>query len=483
MNAYAVEMLPSTEYAINYQVMTGSSSGKIITGRQPANFTTGALPANIPFPQFSNIVPTGSQINQTDQTVLHGLLPIGNSFLVVATNLTGQIVWYYNIYDPVSTDIFTRPLAGGTMLTLQDGNSWNPDLLENDQLVVEIDLAGNLVRETNIGVLQQQLVAKGATDFRPCGAVQLPAAIGAACMGSMHHDAIRMPNGYTAVNVSIEKIFPPYTQGDTTGLNVDIIGDGVLVLDQNFQLVWSFDTFQHDGGLPQLDINRPPVLGEVSTESCCFSPTIYLANTSGVEQYAHDWLHQNSLYFDPAQGDFVVSTRHQDWLYKIDYNNGAGTGNILWVMGLDGCFTFNNINNDPYPWFSHQHDAEIQNTTTGELTVFDNGNTRVSPPPLGLGSGNSRGMSLTVDETNMTVTPLLSQDLGFYADAVGSAQLLSNSNYFFQPGIVDPNYWSYSMELLPTAGTVNGTAVFNQQATYYSYRSWAMPNLYQGPVN
>src|ERR1022692_3092406 len=77
---------------------------------------------------------------------------------------------------------------------------------------------------------------------------------------------------------------------------------------------------------------------------------------------------------------------------RPDYNNGTGTGNVLWLMGLGGAFAFNNIYADPYPWFSHQHDAEIYNTATGEFTVFDNGTTRVAPPPIGLGSGNSRGM-------------------------------------------------------------------------------------------
>jgi hypothetical protein len=123
-----------------------------------------------------------------------------------------------------------------------------------------------------------------------------------------------------------------------------------------------------------------------------FSIYIFLAGTPGVATLANDWLHQNSVYYDPLDGNLIVSTRNQDWLYKVDYNNGTGTGNVLWLMGLGGAFAFNNIYADPYPWFSHQHDAEIYNTATGEFTVFDNGTTRVAPPPIGLGSGNSRGM-------------------------------------------------------------------------------------------
>ena len=478
-NMYAAGMLPSTAYSINYEVITG---GSITKGPNPVTFTTGALPSSITFPTFTVITPPGPQDDQMDYTVLHAFLTFsGTTFLPVATDRNGNILWYYASPDSSHSALLTRPLPGGYMLTLQGGNSWNPNVQAGAQFLREIDLSGNTVRETNVGVLQQQLLAKGATDFGPCGAIPLPAAIGSACLGTMHHDAIRLPNGNTIVNVDIEKIFPPGTQGNTTGSNVDIIGDGFLVLDRNFQMVWYFETFQHDGGAPQLDINRAAILGETCSQGQGGCPHLFLAGTPGVTTLANDWLHQNSLYYDPANGDVIVSTRHQDWLYKVDYNNGTGTGNILWRMGLGGDFTFNNTNNDPYPWFSHQHDAGIDNTSTGELTVFDNGNTRVAPPPVGLGSGNSRGMSLTVNETNMTVTPLLSQDLGYYGFALGSAHALGNGNYFFQPGIVLPASSSNAIEVLPTAGTVNGTLIYNLQSST-SYRAWLMPNLYVPPT-
>ena len=122
---------------------------------------------------------------------------------------------------------------------------------------------------------------------------------------------------------------------------------------------------------------------------------------TGIAPRAKDWLHANSLYYWPtdnsggASGDILMSLRHQDWILKIDYNNGTGTGNILWRMGPGGDFTFNNIYNDPWPWFSHQHDAAIE--STGVLSLFDNGNTRcsVGKPRLSPHDCNSRGMVLS----------------------------------------------------------------------------------------
>jgi hypothetical protein len=124
------------------------------------------------------------------------------------------------------------------------------------------------------------------------------------------------------------------------------------------------------------------------------------------------------------------------------------------------------------------------------MTLFDNGNTRVSPPPLGLGPGcqpsdcDSRGMSLTFDETSMTVTPQLSVNLGVYSMAMGSAQLLSNGNYFFLAAIVvvsQNDVASYSIEILPTAGTDTGTQVLNLRSPE-AYRAWRMPSLYNPPT-
>ena len=474
-NIFAAGMRPSTSYTINYQVVTGST---IHRGPHPVTFTTGPLPSSLTFPTSTVITPPGPQDDQADYTVLHAY----TTYPLTATDKSGNINWYYAAPGSNPTSLLTRPLPGGNMFTLQGGNGWNPNIPESTQVLAEIDLSGNILRETNIGVLQQQLLAKGATDYGPCGAIPLPAAVGAGCLGGMHHDAIRLPNGYTALSVAVERIFPPGTQGDTTGLNVDIIGDGFLVLDQNFQLVWYFDSFQHDSGAPQLDINRPAVLGEKCAQNQGGCITLFLAGTPGVTTLANDWLHQNCLYYDPVDGDIILSSRHQDWIYKVNYSNGTGNGNILWRMGLGGDFTFNNINNDPYPWFSHQHDAGYDNTSTGQLTVFDDGNTRVAAPPIGLGSGNSRGMALTVDETAKTVTPLLSQDLGVYSFALGSAHALANGNYFFQPGIVTASgASSFSIEVYPTSGTVNGTIVYNLQSAT-SYRAWMMPSLYFPPL-
>ena len=285
---------------------------------------------------------------------------------------------------------------------------------------------------------------------------------------------------------------PPGTQGDTSGLPVDVIGDMIVVLDTNWQVVWYFDTFQHDSGSPQLDINRAAVLGETCAANGQGCPPVSLLG-HGVASSAKDWLHGNSLYYWPQDGDIIWSSRNQDWVMKIDYNNGAGTGNILWRMGACGDFTFNNTYNDSWPWFSAQHDVGFENGGSGPLTVFDNGSTRVSPLSgpgsstgcmPGLGSGNSRGMAVTVNESGMQVSPVLSVDLGVYSASGGSAQLLFDNNYFFMPAVVLVNLStedSYFIQIFPTAGTDTGKQVLNIQGPQ-GYRGWQMSSMYNPPI-
>ena len=461
-------MYPSTTYLLHSQTRT---NGAIVNGSN-VTFTTGPLPGNIAFPKF-RVVTSGPQTDTAEPVILWGLSELGSEtkWNDVATNLAGKVLWYYDV--PLQyPDLLTRPLAGGGMLTIQDGTAWNP-ATQNGQFLRQIDLAGNVIRETNTGIIQQQLLSMGAADAGPCNAIPSPAPIGAACLGGFHHEAIAMPGGGIALLADIEKIFPAGTQGDTSNLPVDIVGDMIVVLDAGWQVAWYFDAFEHAGGAPQLDITRAAVLGETCSAGESGCPPILLLGP-GIAPLAQDWLHANSIFYWQAAGDLIWSSKDQDWVMKVAYANGTGSGNILWRMGRQGDFSFNNIVFDPWPWFSHQHDVSLIDNN-GAVLLFDNGDTRVSPPPLGLGSNcgpsdcDSRGMVLTFDESAMTVTPMTSLDLGVYSGADGSAQTLSNGNLFFQaPLVVTPSgVKGYAIEI--DGAELQGPS---------GYRGWRMPSLY-----
>lgn len=465
-------MYPSTSYTMFAQTMT---AGTIKNGPSVA-FMTGALPSGLAYPPFKVLTPAGPQTDTTDDIILINPTPFGGTthYVMAATDLSGKILWYYT-----PSPWLTRPLQNGTLLTIQDSPSWYPGQ-NRFQFLRQVDLAGNTIKETNVGAIAQQLLALGATDGQLCTAVSSPAPVGAACVGGFHHDAVQtLPNGQTAVFLSVEKIFAPGTQGSTSPYPVDIIGDFIVVLDTNWQVVWYFDTFQHDGGPPQLDITRPALGGETCTPNVQGCPPVFLLGP-GIAPAAFDWLHANSIYYWPQEHDLIWSARDQDWVMKVDYNDGAGTGNILWRMGKNGDFYFHNIYNDPWPWFSHQHEAALENSGAGPLTLFDNGDTRVTSQ-----GGNSRCMALTMNESAKQVTPVLSQDAGAYSPADGSIQLLANGNYYCFNPLVLVNLStedSYSLEYVPTAGTATGTNVLDVQGPD-GYRGFRMPNLYNPPIS
>jgi hypothetical protein len=495
-------MYPDTSYTLYAQV---STAGKITNGPS-VSFTTGAIPAGIPIPKFDVVLPDDP--GDPNQVLFHGLFDVRENlqYPVVATDLSGNIIWYNYPTDETHKSMPTRVFPNG-FLAIQYGPAWNPET-QTYQVLRQFDWAGNLIRETNIGILQQQLLAMGNPDAQPCNTIPSPPPVGSVCLGIFHHDAIEtLPNGYTAVIVDVEKIFPAGTQGDTTGLPVDVIGDMVVVLDQNWNAVWywdAFDPLNGGQGYPQLPVTRTAVLDETCEEGCLIE---FLVGP-GVSPNAQDWLHCNSLYYWPhdgaappsqAPGDIIVSSRDQDWVMKLDYQDGGGSGNIEWRMGPSGDFNFVNTYNDPWPWFSHQHEAAIENNGTGVFDLLDNGNTRRSPPTgpgsstggvPGLGTGcipldecASRGMAMTLDEIALQVNPVISANLGYYSDAMGSAQLLTDGNYFFVAAIVVDGSvdTGYDIQILPTPGTDTGTEVMEISGPA-TYRTFLMPSLYSPPI-
>jgi hypothetical protein len=232
----------------------------------------------------------------------------------------------------------------------------------------------------------------------------------------------------------------------------NVLGDMIIVLNDDLQVIWFWNTFDH------LDVRRAAVLGQTCGAGGC--PTLFLAPT------ANDWVHGNSITYTP-DGNLLYSMRHQDWVIKIHYANGAGSGDVLWRLGKDGDFRF--ISDDPWPWFSHQHDPAFVGGDYSLLSVFDNGNTRFDFDK----TAHSRGQLLRLDEMRRTATLLVNADLGTYAFALGSAQPLAGATYHFNVGWVLESAWSRGVEV-----DGSGRPVYTLQAAAPVYRSVRMRDMY-----
>jgi hypothetical protein len=418
-NFYLAGMLQGTAYLLQHATDRTADAGPVINFSVPA---TSALPTTFT-PLNQGVAPPG--------LLLQSLL--GSAAL--ATDLNGNPVWL----GPPDISTLTRPVTGGTFLGIGEDGTKDP----SQQFIREFDLAGITVAETNAARISQQL-----------------AALGMHAINGFHHELRKLPGGGYLALADSERILLN-VQGPG---NVDVIGDTIVVLNQDLQVTWAWDAFDH------LDTSRMATLGEKCTYPAGLTCGPFYLNT-----VANDWLHGNALQLTP-DGNILYSSRHQDWVIKIDYANGAGSGNILWRMGKDGDFQIQS--SDPNPWFSHQHDPnfEINNTM---LLVFDDGNVRAAADP----NAHSRGQVLQVDETNRVVSLILNADFGVYSAALGTAEQLPDGHYHFDAGFLlstdgngKPVYNAQSLEV-----DLTGHIVFGVQLGTLEYRTFRIPDLYTAP--
>ena len=351
--------------------------------------------------------------------------PAANHVNLLATDLSGRLQWYY---DPLASGLIgiglpgSAPLPKGTVLL---GGRDSHRTLGLDVLR-EIDLAGNPLRETNIDAVNAQLKARGQE-----------------IIYGFHHEFSRLPSG--------DIVTLGWTQRtiDVGGTPTSYAGDMLMVLDRDLQVAWSWDAFDH------LDVTRGPIGTVICTGAPCPLPG------------AVDWVHENAVGWSPADGNLVISVRLQDWVIKIDYRNGRGDGHVIWRLGQDGDFAA--ISSDPSPWFSHQHYAHYLDKST--LILFDNGNTRQATDP----SAHSRGQVWKLDEDAMTATLVFNVDLGNISPELGTAERMPNGNYVFNSGSQGGGTFGQSIEVLP-----DGTKVYVLEVAARDYRSFRMSSLYRG---
>ncbi|MGA7506178.1 MAG: aryl-sulfate sulfotransferase [Candidatus Sulfotelmatobacter sp.] len=439
-------MTPSTTYHLRGQLQCGSE----IVATPDSTFTTGPLPA-INFPTLTVTRPNPSVTSPENPGI--ELVDIdADSDPALFTDRDGKVIWYY----PSPQDNYSL----ATLRILPNGHvimSWvNGGSGSADSFLQEVDLAGNTIHKLDIKTLSAQLQQHG-----------YPFA------GAFHHEILPLPNGHLLVLVNTYK---DYTNLLGYPGTTDVQGDMIVDLDQNWNIAWVWDSFDFDG--KGLDINR---------------------HLNGLP----DWTHSNALVYLPQDGNILISMRHQSWVLKLDYNNGAGTGNIIWHLGYEGnkygagfALTVDGVpEDDPINWFSFQHFPSLvsQNGSQTTLSIWDNGNDRVldtisdsnicliSPvgPPC-----YSRATIFQVDESSMVANLTWADTQPPFGEWGGSINQLGNGNVEFD--LNDPEFppspalGSYVQEVTQTP---TPQVVWQMDMTPVSasaYRAYRVPSLYPG---
>jgi hypothetical protein len=397
-------------------------------------FTTGGLPPER-VPQVTVTTPNGLTPSGGVE-MLHLTTGTTSQIQTAAVDQAGNLVWFYD--GPLG--FVPQPIKllpnGHILVNLGAASSTGTG---TNGTIREVDLAGNIFHEFTADDLNNWLVSAGFD----------------LVVKSIHHDLLPLPNGHLILLVEHTRNFEFTDLPGFPGITA-VWGDALVDLDENLTPVWIWDAFDH------LDVNRHPMLFP-------------------------DWTHSNAVVYSPDDGNLLVSMRHQHWVIKIDYQDGRGSGDVLWRLGYQGDFTLDA--GAPAAWFYAQHYPAIVSPSSAgvfDLAIFDNGNNRVLDTngivcgPSGAAPCYSRIPILRVNEVTKTASVLWEFNASpVYSFWGGSAQQLPNTNVAFclSSPSDDPRGARY-MEVTqePSPRVVMQLEVSGQG----SYRSIHLPSLYPG---
>ncbi|MDE3148950.1 MAG: aryl-sulfate sulfotransferase [Acidobacteriota bacterium] len=458
----------TTDYSLNtWQVPTPSPYGG-----QVQIFVAGMLGNTLYHMRAQAVLNNGATFTDADHTCTTGTPPVTSPIQVstpgggtpqpgiemwntlvpqnvtqaFATDLNGNVIWTYSyLHSPLDSLQGIQMLPNGHLLILISYLSSLVVKGQNSLIneIREIDLAGNTIRVLNMDTLNKKLAAGNFRDAEG-NLYQL---------GSFHHDVLALPNGHWVVLTTYAKDYTnlPGYPGTTS-----VIGDALVDVDQNFNPDWVWNSFDH------LDINRHPM-------------------------NFPDWTHSNDMLYSSDDHNLLLSIRHQNWIIKIEFLDGTGSGRVMWRLGEGGDFKLVG-GTDPTDWFYAQHGMNyFTPNTTGvfRIGMMDNGNDRIFPTgqvfckPFTAPSAScySTMPLLEVNEENMTAT-LVTHYVpppSYFSFFGGNAEKEPNNDIHVD--FCAPASGAIVQEMDPSATTVVWQGITPKADQFHANR---FPSLYPG---
>jgi arylsulfate sulfotransferase len=348
-----------------------------------------------------------------------------------ATDLQGNIIWYYDVGEGNSAFPIRGPLANGHFLV-------NIGTALAGAFLREVDLAGNTAREVAVPAVNGQLKALGYSFT----------------IANFHHDVLPLPSGdWIALGQTVKAFtnLPGYP-GVT-----NVLGDVLIDINPTGNVVWAWSTFDH------LDVNRHPYLFP-------------------------DWTHSNAILYTPNDGNLLLSIRHQSWIIKIDYQNGKGSGDILWRLGYQGDFQLPQAD-APSDWFFAQHFPSINRINGSQITlsIMDNGDSRIADDNgdtcggPGFPACYSRAVIFQFDESTKAANLLWADSPGLYSFFGGGAQTLPSGNVEFDLCTTSTSFTQQAAQVMEVTQVANPQTVWQLNINGAdAYRAYRIPSLYPG---
>lgn len=130
------------------------------------------------------------------------------------------------------------------------------------------------------------------------------------------------------------------------------------------------------------------------------------ASTYSGSGSAHDWFHNNAVWYDKKTDSITLSGRHQDAVINIDYVSGE----LNWVLGdptgwpedFVSRYFFKPVG-EPFEWSYEQHGVLV--CPDGDIMMFDNGHYRskIKEEYAKAADSYSRGVRYHIDTQARTV--------------------------------------------------------------------------------
>ncbi len=323
---------------------TGASGA---TTAEPVIYDTDPLPADFP---TTEVISDPSRMEP-------GLTLTKVGFYLVMFDATGEVRWLLPNNDTVHTLVISDR---GTLIH-QNGRVG----------ITERSLSGEILGEW---------CAERTGSTCPPTAVPID-------VEAIHHDAYEMPNG-NWLSLSVERrliVDYPTSERNPDAPRADawVAGDVIVEFTKAGDVVNSW---------PLLDILDPTRIANDAIRGD------YWEAFYGGED-TKDWSHANSIWYDAARDEVVVSLRPQDAVVALDH----ATGDLSWIFAPEAnwdapwdAFVLQPASDDLLVTY-HQHSASI--TSAGHLMVFDNGNNRSSAYEVELSdaTNGSRGAEFVLD--------------------------------------------------------------------------------------
>ncbi|MGB6691495.1 MAG: aryl-sulfate sulfotransferase [Terracidiphilus sp.] len=445
VSIYVAGMKANTTYHMAAQVEMPNG---IVTLDSDHTFQVQALPTQWQF----NLQAT-TTAGKTPQPGIEFTNPESPVNGLAAVDLEGNIIWTYTAVDSPGDNLDgAKLLPNGDIALVLSPLSTEPisPPLKTPALyeIREINLAGDTVREISIADLNAELSTATCAE---CSNLTLL---------TFHHDVTPLPNGHwIVISNKLVGLSPTTTPPLTNHTPINVLGDVIVDLDENLQPVWAWNEFNH------LDPDRHPYLFP-------------------------DWTHTNAVLYSPSDRNLVISIRHQNWVVKVNYDDGRGNGDIVWRLGDGGDFKLLG-GTAPTDWQYAQHGPGFFTPNTSgvfSLGLMDNGDDRLYPTgskcaPQGALPASCLYSTIPVfkiDETSSPMTAELTFHQKLPADLYsffgGNTEQLANGHVEYDLCGVQESSYVYEVTQEEKPQTVWSLRLTGGNL----YRAFRVPSLYPG---